>query len=207
MKNKNIPFTGIDIIDDIKNNGTINYYSLNIVDDVEKSIVREKYLYGLTNLIYLDVDEVINLNSRAQEIFVEKGTYGVEGVSDLNHVRYTLDMVKDSISFGSDQLPTIATKAAYLWHKIAKFQAFKNGNKRTAMLSTLVFLHSNGYDFQYKNGLKKELIDMSQRIAQYSESDDSAIKFIRNYILKNIKLNINNEEWDMLEKLGNSKVE
>jgi len=81
MKNKNIPFTGIDIIDDIKNNGTINYYSLNIVDDVEKSIVREKYLYGLTNLIYLDVDEVINLNSRAQEIFVEKGTYGVEGVS------------------------------------------------------------------------------------------------------------------------------
>ncbi|WP_164509318.1 type II toxin-antitoxin system death-on-curing family toxin [Companilactobacillus jidongensis] len=170
------------------------------VHNSDKTI--NNFLYEQDTLITPTVENVISYNTNAQAIYQEEGTYGIEGVSDLNHIAYTVDMVRDSVRFGEDQLPTIAYKAAYIWFKIAKFQAFKNGNKRTAMVSALVFLHSNSYNFQFKNGIKDELINMSQRIAQFKETDKEALDLIHEYLLDNVVLNLNNREWKFLEKLS-----
>ena len=48
--------------------------------------------------------------------------------------------------FGKDFCPTIEDKAAALMYGLARNHAFLDGNKRTCVLSTLLFLQFNGYD-------------------------------------------------------------
>ncbi|WP_243148624.1 Fic family protein [Oenococcus sicerae] len=50
-------------------------------------------------------------------------------------------------AFGVDFHPTIIDKAAFLWYSIATKQLFNNGNKRTAFLSTIMFLKFNFLNF------------------------------------------------------------
>jgi death-on-curing family protein len=47
--------------------------------------------------------------------------------------------------------------AGLLLYRIAESQLFENGNKRTALYSTNLFLKSNGYYFKYN---KKEISDL-----------------------------------------------
>lgn len=50
--------------------------------------------------------------------------------------------------FGHILYPTIWLKAAYLMQKITKKHIFFDGNKRTAFVSTLLFLKKNGYQLR-----------------------------------------------------------
>ena len=47
--------------------------------------------------------------------------------------------------FGEEAYPTLAGKAAALMHSLACNQALVDGNKRLALLATVVFLRINGY--------------------------------------------------------------
>ena len=49
---------------------------------------------------------------------------------------------------GQEFYPTVEAKAAALLFSLAKNHAFVNGNKRVALLSTLQFLNTNGYDLE-----------------------------------------------------------
>lgn len=51
-----------------------------------------------------------------------------------------------STFFGQDAYPTLAAKAAALMHSLARNHALADGNKRLALLATVVFLRINGYD-------------------------------------------------------------
>lgn len=50
--------------------------------------------------------------------------------------------------FGQDAYPTLAGKAAALMHSLACNHALVDGNKRLALLATVVFLRINGYYLQ-----------------------------------------------------------
>jgi death-on-curing protein len=47
--------------------------------------------------------------------------------------------------FGQEAYPTLAGKAAALMHSLAGSHALIDGNKRLALLATVVFLRINGY--------------------------------------------------------------
>ncbi len=50
--------------------------------------------------------------------------------------------------FGQDYYPTLADKAAALAFSLIKNHAFVDGNKRTGIMSAIVFLARNGFDIR-----------------------------------------------------------
>lgn len=68
---------------------------------------------------------------------------------------------------GKELYPTLAKKTAILYYSLIKNHCFKNGNKRVATVSLLVFLGINGY---WLKGNKKELenylVDTAIKVAK-----------------------------------------
>lgn len=96
-------------------------------------------------------------------------------------------------SFNGEELyKTIFDKSAYLWYALSKYHCFLDGNKRTALIVTLIYLILNGYNFKsYDNNLYNMCINIASTKLNINE--------ISNYILENtvkfdlyINNNINN---------------
>lgn len=135
------------------------------------------------------VEDIVELNKEAQSLFEEEGIYGVAGLKDRGIVETAISNIgKNSVVFGQDQFSTISQKAAHLWFKLARYQAFNNGNKRTGLLATLNFLENNSYHVQYEelNLDKNYFYAVSKKIA----NDEWNEKDIQNFILKVCKLNL-----------------
>ena len=69
---------------------------------------------------------------------------GSLGLRDENLLRSLAERPKASFG-GQKQFPTIFLKAAAYMEGIATYHVFVDGNKRTALTATYVFLGSNGY--------------------------------------------------------------
>jgi death-on-curing protein len=78
--------------------------------------------------------------------------------------------------FLHDGLPAMA--AAYLFH-LAKNHAFLDGNKRTALAVTEVFLRLNGCRL---NATDDQLERLTQGVAEGSVSKESAAEFFRLHV-------------------------
>ena len=89
---------------------------------------------------YLSKADLIYLNQQAVTA-VKGSTYGVLSDSSLEMIIEQ----PQQIVFGQELYPTIWLKAAFILQKIAKKHAFRDGNKRTAIMASLVFLAINGY--------------------------------------------------------------
>ncbi len=63
-----------------------------------------------------------------------------------------------SSAFGEDAYPTLELKAAALLHSLAGNHALVDGNKRTALHLTRLFLVLNGWDMDLTQDEKVELI-------------------------------------------------
>lgn len=86
------------------------------------------------------------------------------------------------VVFGNTLYPTIWLKAAYTMQKITKKYIFVDGNKRTAFLTTLLFLKKNGYDTKFTtdegealvmqitfaDDTEDEMLEMSEVLKQHS---------------------------------------
>jgi death-on-curing protein len=59
--------------------------------------------------------------------------------------------------FGEDAYPTVAAKAAALFHGFATTQAFVDGNKRMAVYAAVAFVLLNGYRLTLDDGDMYEL--------------------------------------------------
>lgn len=66
-------------------------------------------------------------------------------------------------AFGEDAYITIHDKAAALLHSLARNHAFVDGNKRTAVLATVLFLELNGYRVTWQ---PEEALTFMLQIAQ-----------------------------------------
>lgn len=80
--------------------------------------------------------------------------------------------------FEDDAYPTVWEKAAALMHSLARNHAFVDGNKRTALVATLLFLSRNGVNVDGQDdgqlialvmGVAEGLTDVSGLAAQLKE--------------------------------------
>jgi len=81
---------------------------------------------------------------------------------------------------GQDLYPTIFEKSAALMHSLLKNHPFVDGNKRTALASTGIFLKLNGY--KLKNTHEKEL-----EFALSVENEGVSFEQIAAWLKKNCK--------------------
>jgi len=68
-----------------------------------------------------------------------------------------------SSAFGEDAYPTLELKAAALMHSTCRNHALADGNKRLALLATVVFLRANGRAFTLS---QDEAFELVMRVAE-----------------------------------------
>jgi death-on-curing protein len=79
-------------------------------------------------------------------------------------------------ALGVDAYPDLISKAAALLHSLVLNHAFVDGNKRSAVLATLVFLDLNGYMVRWD---QDEALDFMLRLAAHEIELDDVIAFLR----------------------------
>src|SRR5690606_7571814 len=62
------------------------------------------------------------------------------------------------ILFGEEQFPTLIDKAAATLYSIAAHHVFVDGNKRTAIRATELFLEANGYRVTWEQDVVREYV-------------------------------------------------
>jgi len=105
---------------------------------------------------YLTGIEILRLNF---QVVREYG--GSLGVRDENRLSSVVGAPKQD-AFGHEQYPSIYEKAAVYFHNIIGDHPFVDGNKRTAVAATGIFLLRNGYRLSCS---AKELEDIAVQIA------------------------------------------
>ena len=110
----------------------------------------------MNELTFLTLDEVLQIHARS---LAEHG--GSEGTRDPGLVDSALASAKNTFYYGRGDVFDVA--ASYAFH-LAESQAFVDGNKRTAVVSALVFLARNGvYVSPPKWGLYLAMIDIAEK--------------------------------------------
>jgi death-on-curing protein len=87
---------------------------------------------------YLTVDEVSQTN---------ESLVGPRALADFGLLESAVMRPQQSI-FGGDAYPSIHDKAGALLHSLARNHPFVDGNKRTALLATVIFYAKNGWLLQ-----------------------------------------------------------
>ncbi|TPF19336.1 hypothetical protein CBE79_04395 [Priestia megaterium] len=103
---------------------------------------------------YLTIDQVIEINKRMILMYNDNEQIGVKDRGLLESAVYK----PQQTLFEKDAYKTIYDKAAVLLHSIAKNHAFYNGNKRTALMSMIVFLYTNGLKFTMSDSKADEFV-------------------------------------------------
>jgi death-on-curing protein len=92
-----------------------------------------------TTVEYLTVEEVLLLHAR-----LIQRTGGSGGVRDIGLLESALARPRATFE-GEDLYPDLWHKAAALMQSLIKNHPFVDGNKRTALITTGLFLELNGY--------------------------------------------------------------
>ena len=138
----------------------------------------EFYWVVIPNKLKIITIEVLEiLNEQSEKIFREDWMYGIKDQPALEAI---LGQV-DNGYFGIIPYPTISSKAAFLWYEIATKQAFRNGNKRTALLTALYYLKINGYYFDIKSA--DQLYDVSLKVANREMSREQLLNYVLEHSL------------------------
>ena len=116
---------------------------------------------------YLSVEEVIEINA---QVMGGKHVLRDRGLLESAVAR------PQASAFGADAYPDLAAKAAALLHSLVLNHPFIDGNKRTAVLATLVFLDLNGYVVRWD---QREALDFVLRLAQHQVELDEVLAFLR----------------------------
>ena len=94
---------------------------------------------------YLTLNEVLLLHAR-----LIQRTGGIRGVRDLGLIESALARPQATFE-GSDLYPDLWSKASALMHSLAQNHPFVDGNKRTALTATGIFLELSGYRLTASN--------------------------------------------------------
>jgi death-on-curing protein len=116
---------------------------------------------------YLTVEEVLEINAEVMR--------GRHALRDLGLLESAVARPQAS-AFGADAYPDLASKAAALLHSLVLNHAFVDGNKRTAVLATLVFLDLNGYMVRWD---QHEALDFVLSLATHQVELEDAVTFLR----------------------------
>jgi death-on-curing protein len=115
---------------------------------------------------YLTVGEVLEINTEVMG--------GRHALRDRGLLESAVARPQAS-ALGVDAYPDLVSKAALL-HSLVLNHAFVDGNKRTAVLATLVFLDLNGFVVHWD---QDEALDFMLRLAAHEIELDDVSAFLR----------------------------
>ncbi|MGI0011449.1 MAG: type II toxin-antitoxin system death-on-curing family toxin [Nitrosopumilaceae archaeon] len=138
-------------------------------------------------IIYIEPELIIEINRKIIEEWNARHPEQPEFI-DVSKTRLyeVLEIVRQA-GKGSDLNDKIIIKAAHLLGGMAWTQAFSGANKRTAILSTTVFLRRNGLRFTIPKEQQRELRKM---LFDVQEQRDTSPLAIINKIILYIKGNV-----------------
>jgi death-on-curing protein len=91
---------------------------------------------------YVTVSELIFINGKIlNDPLIMSGKQKIRDIDLL----LAAEQRPQASAFGQDAYGTLEEKAAALMHSVARNHPFKDGNKRTALMSLLFMLHINGF--------------------------------------------------------------
>ena len=125
---------------------------------------------------YLTAEQVLFIHSR-----VIDETGGVHGVRDIGLLQSAVARPKATFG-GEDLYPDVMATAVALMSSLARNHPFMDGNKRTAIASTSIFLGMNGFRFEAG---QKELVRFSIDMAVGRLSDTEAAGWLKKHCVKN----------------------
>jgi death-on-curing protein len=124
---------------------------------------------------YLTAEQVLFIHSR---LINETG--GSHGIRDLGLLQSAV--LRPKVTFeGKDLYPGIFQKAAVFMESLAKNHPFVDGNKRTAISSTGLFLRINSYHLETS---QKELEDFTLKMVTGKVDHGDAVKWFKQYSKK-----------------------
>lgn len=118
---------------------------------------------------YLSVEQVLFIHNR-----VLKETGGTEGVLDLSLLLSAVHRPQASFD-GKDLYPDLLDKAAALLESLARNHTLVDGDKRTAIVATGIFLQRNG---RHLHAAPAELEAYVLRVAQGESSFEETVDWI-----------------------------
>lgn len=95
---------------------------------------------------YLTAEELLAIHQR-----MLLATGGLEGIRDVGLLYSIADRPKMAM-MGREFYPDHFSKAAAYFEGLATYHVFADGNKRTAITATAVFLRANGYHLKIEEG-------------------------------------------------------
>lgn len=111
---------------------------------------------------YLTGAELIEINRQV----IHRAGEGSIGLQDPKGLDNVVESPKQ-VFFGREAYPTVWLKAAYYLQKITKKHIFADGNKRTALEATKVFLMLNDINLHFEG------IEAGQMVLDVTNSPDS----------------------------------
>ncbi|WP_163576328.1 type II toxin-antitoxin system death-on-curing family toxin [Halomonas faecis] len=94
-------------------------------------------------MVYLSYDEVLEIHHELVDFFQNDGDpIEPAGPRDVALLESACERPKTGLG-GTDKYGTVDEKAAALFHSLVANHPFHNGNKRTALVSTVWFLDQN----------------------------------------------------------------
>lgn len=127
---------------------------------------------------YLTAEQVLFIHSR-----VIDETGGAHGVRDIGLLQSAVSRPQATFS-GNDLYPDIISKAAALMESLARNHPFLDGNKRTAISATGVFLALNGLRLE---ATQKELELFAVNMAVNKLSVDEAVAWLKKHAIQEKK--------------------
>jgi len=120
-------------------------------------------------MIRLSVESIIALHS---ELIAQSG--GLDGIRDSNMLDASVNSPFQTFD-GQDLYPTLWAKAAHFAFSLVKNHPFLDGNKRTGIMSMLVFLELNDFPVTYTDS---ELVSLGFGLADSSIDESELIEWI-----------------------------
>lgn len=123
-------------------------------------------------MIFFDLEQVVKLHS---SLIAKTG--GMDGIRDENLLDSALNSLFQTFD-GNELYPDIFDKAAQLCYSLVENHPFADGNKRTGVHLTLLFLKLNGEKIEYT---QSELIDFGLGIASGKMTKDRIKEWLLNH--------------------------
>lgn len=145
----------------------------------------------------LTYQDILDINLWCQIVTSDtvNPTYGIKDDNLLNSIPQSIVQ-----NFGEKDLyPTVHDKCSYLWYSLSQYHCFVDGNKRTALVTTIALLALNGYKIKTNyddlydicialassklnnDEIKSYLINHTNKISEKSDMQLDSIKKILNY--------------------------
>ena len=121
---------------------------------------------------YLTSEQILFIHSRLID-----STGGTHGIRDIGLLQSAAGRLEATFG-GEDLYPDIFHKAAALMESLIKNHPFIDGNKRTAITSTGIFLQMNGYSLETS---QKELESFTLDMATGKAIFKDAVKWFEKY--------------------------